>query len=108
MNELWEILVPASCKDLCFDYDHHKKFDEYVLSKSGGISVMKTLKGEWISPDKQTYRDRMIPVRIACTKRVIMQIINFALMHYKQEAIMAYKISEEVIIKHKPKLKKVK
>jgi hypothetical protein len=43
----------------------------------------------------------MIPCRIICTKEQINKIVDFTLVHYDQEAILAYKISSVVILKHK-------
>lgn len=103
-DEMWEILVPASNKLQEFTYEHHKAWDEFVIKISGGITIMKTAKGEWISPNNVRFKDRMIPVRIKCKTEDIDEIIDFTIKHYNQEAVLAYKISEEVILKHKDEL----
>jgi hypothetical protein len=103
-DELWEILVPASSKDKEFSYDHHKKWDEYVKSLAGGLTIMKTAKGEWINPDGVLYLDRMIPVRIKCKYSDIKKIVDFTINHYDQEAVLAYMISREIILKHRTEL----
>jgi len=100
-KELWEILVPASNNEQSFSYEHHKKWDEFVKSISGGITITKTVKGEWINPDGKLYIDRMIPCRIVCNEDQINEIIDFTLEHYNQEAILAYRISTNVILRHK-------
>lgn len=101
-KEFWEILVPASNnKDNKFTYAHHKKWDEFVKDITGGVTIMKTAKGEWVSPTGKLYVDRMIPCRIACTREEILVIIGFTIEHYNQEAVLAYKISEDVILKYK-------
>ncbi len=100
-EEMWEILVPASNKMLEFSYEHHKAWDEFVISISGGITIMKTVKGEWISPDNVRFKDRMIPVRIKCDGDDIERIVDFTIKHYKQEAVLAYRISDNVILKNK-------
>lgn len=100
-EEMWEILVPASNKEKEFTYEHHKAWDEYVISKSGGITVMRTVKGEWISPNNVRFKDRMIPVRIYCTGDDIEEIIDFTIKHYDQEAVLAYRISDDVILKNR-------
>jgi len=100
-QKMWEILVPASNKNQEFTYEHHKQWDEFVIAISGGITVMKTAKGEWVSPESTRFRDRMIPVRVKCTRSEIEKIIDFTIKHYEQEAVLAYKISEEVILKGK-------
>lgn len=103
-NEMWEILVPASNKNQEFTYEHHKAWDEFVIAISGGITIMKTVKGEWVSPDNVRFKDRMIPVRIKCNGGDIDKIVDFTIKHYDQEAVLAYKISEEVILKHRSEI----
>lgn len=101
-TELWEILVPASNnKDLKFSYEHHKAWDAFVKKATGGVTIMKTAKGEWVSPNGKLYVDRIIPCRIVCTKDQISDIIDFTIEHYSQEAVLAYRISTNVILRHK-------
>jgi len=99
--ELWEILVPASKSKKKFTYEHHKAWDDFVKSISGGLTVLKTGKGQWISPEGILHIDRVIPCRIICSRQQIERIVNFTLAHYEQEAVLAYKISDEVILKHR-------
>jgi len=101
-DELWEILVPASNnKDLKFTYEHHKEWDAFVKKLSGGITIMKTAKGEWVSPDGKLYIDRVIPCRIICSEEHINKIVDFTIDHYKQEAVLAYRISKRVVLRYK-------
>lgn len=103
-KELWEILVPVSHnkdKNLRFSYEHHKEWDAFVKGISGGVTIMKTAKGEWLSPNGILHIDRMIPCRIVCNEEQISDIIDFTIDHYKQEAVLAYKISNNVILRHK-------
>lgn len=102
--KMWEILVPASNKSLEFSYEHHKIWDEFVITISGGITIMKIAKGQWISPDNIRFKDRMIPVRIKCTRKQILKIIKFTMSHYKQDAVLAYKVSDDVILLNKNEL----
>ena len=101
-TELWEILVPASNnKDQNFTYDHHKEWDEFVKDLTGGVTILKTAKGQWVSPDGELFIDRMIPCRIACSWEELSVIIDFTIEHYSQEAVMAYKVSDDVVIRHR-------
>lgn len=101
-KELWEILVPASSNENGrFSYEHHKAWDAMVKDISGGITIMKTAKGEWLSPNGELYVDRVIPCRVICTEEEISEIIDFTIEHYNQEAVLAYKISNNVILRHK-------
>jgi hypothetical protein len=43
----------------------------------------------------------MIPVRIACSREQITTIIDFTLVYYDQLAVMAHKVSDEVILQHR-------
>lgn len=101
---LWEILVPKSKRSGQFSYEHHKKWDQFVKDTAGGLTIYKSAKGEWISPDGKLYKDGIIPVRIACTEEDIHKIIDFTIKHYSQEAVMATLISEKTIIKYAKEL----
>jgi len=100
--ELWEILVPTvtnTGKPIRTRY--HKVWDEKVRKISGGLTIMQPAKGNWINKENHLFIERMIPVRISCTRGDVDKIIDMTMEYYSQEAIMAYKISNEVIIKHK-------
>lgn len=100
-NKLWEILVPASSKDKKFPHEHHKKWDEFVKKLAGGLTILKPAKGEWVNPNGNLFVDKIIPVRIKCSKKHIKQIVEFTILHYDQEAVLAYKISDKVILKYR-------
>lgn len=107
-TELWEILVPASNnKDQKFTYEHHKQWDAFVKKLTGGVTITKTAKGEWITPTGKLYVDRMIPCRVVCTEEQISEIIDFTIDHYNQEAVLAYRISTNVFLRHKTKLPEI-
>lgn len=96
---LWEILVPTKFEDTGKPVSkrHHNKWDEYVTKITGGLTVFKpTTKGEWVHKG-DTYRDRTIPVRLTCSRWDIELICEFTRKHYRQKAILAYKLSDEVI-----------
>lgn len=101
-TELWEILVPAlSKKNKKFTYNHHKEWDEFVKKITGGVTIMKTAKGQWISPTGKIYIDRIIPCKIVCSEEQISEIIDFTIEHYNQEAVLAYRVSTNVILRHR-------
>jgi hypothetical protein len=76
---------------------HHKQWDKFVRNISGGLTVCKPAKGQWIHMGK-LYEDRVIPVRIACTREQIMTICNFTMNHYRQKSVMSYHLSDEVVM----------
>ena len=99
---MWEILVPTvSNEGKPFRTRYHRVWDERVKEVSGGLTILTPTKGKWVSPCGKEFHERMIPVRIICTREEIEMIINFTMFYYDQEAILAYKISDEVILKHR-------
>ena len=101
-NILWEIMVPTMYNDGRFVRTrHHKVWDDKVRAISGGLTIYKPAIGQWLSKDDELFTERMIPVRIACSEEEINKIIDITMVHYDQLAVMAYIISEKVIIKHK-------
>lgn len=99
---LWEILVPTIRRDSAKPYRtrFHRVWDAKVRTISGGLTILTPVKGQWISPSRQLLAERMIPVRISCTRDQINQIIDMTLKYYEQQAIFCYRISDEVIIRY--------
>ena len=100
MRELWEILVPTIRNDgKPYRLRYHKVWDEKVRAISGGLTVMPVAKGQWVYKE-ELFTERMIPVRILATRPEMEQIVDMTLKYYNQIAVMAYKISSEVILKY--------
>lgn len=96
---LWEILVPtADNEGKPFRTRYHKVWDAKVKKLTGGLTILSVAKGEWVNDMGTTYEDRLIPVRVACTREVLDEILPMTKDYYRQEAIFAFKVSEEVII----------
>lgn len=100
MKLLWEILVPASSGVIKIAHEHHKKWDNKVNKITKGLTILSSVKGEWISPTGELFKDKMIPVRIMATKKEMITIVDMTAKHYKQQAVMYYVISNEVNIKY--------
>ncbi len=101
-SQLWEVMIPK--RDNAgndFSKEHHLAWDAYVTSLAGGITILRTAKGQWISPDGSFFSEDMIPVRIFCSEVVIDKIIDYTLEHYGQEAIFAYQVSSKVKIRQR-------
>jgi hypothetical protein len=78
---------------------HHKEWDKVVRSISGGLTILKPAKGQWLHPQShELFEERVIPVRVACTQQQIQEIMRFTLKHYQQIAVMAYQISHNVLV----------
>lgn len=94
---LWEILVPShSNEGTEYQLDHHKEWDKKVRDISGGLTILRTAKGEWSNDEGRLFFDKMIPVRIYCSEPDIDRIIGLTLSHYDQEAVLAYEVSTNV------------
>lgn len=101
---LYEILVPTvrpngrPIRTRC-----HRVWDANVRKITGGLTIMTPAKGQWVAPDGELFTERMIPVRIMCTADQIEKIADMTAKYYDQKAVMFYRITEEVRIKHYPK-----
>ncbi len=80
---------------------YHRVWDEKVRSISGGLTIMTPAKGQWVAPCGELYAERMIPVRIIATREEIEKIIDLTMVYYDQLAILCYKVSDEVILRHR-------
>jgi hypothetical protein len=125
MSSMWEILVPTEKrvksaqpslslgegdyaealelwrKKNSYTTRYHRVWDSKVRAITGGLTILTPAKGQWVSPDGMLFLERMIPVRIVATREQIEQIIDLTLEYYDQLAVLCYKVSDEVIIKHK-------
>jgi hypothetical protein len=79
---------------------HHKEWDKKIKCITGGLTITPPTKGYWVSKEGETISERMIPVRIMCDDFDIELIADITASHYNQDAIMFYKISNEVTVKH--------
>ena len=100
---IYEILVPCQTnKGKPIRTRQHREWDRRVRRITGGLTVMPPTKGQWVSPSGEIFAERMIPVRIAADVATIQKIADMTAAFYEQEAVMFYKISDEVTIKHYP------
>lgn len=98
-SQLWEVLVPAADNGGNeFPVDHHQTWDESVREITGGLTIMRSAKGQWEDSSGNLYAEKVIPVRVACDEEKIKNIMEMTLRHYGQLAVMAYRISEHALI----------
>ena len=101
-KEMWEILVPTvHANGTPIKTRFHKVWDKRVYEITGGLTILAPTKGKWVSPAGGLFEERMIPVRIACTRKEIDEIVDMTLKYYDEEAVLAYKVSEEVVLKYR-------
>lgn len=99
---LWEILVPTiSNEGKPYRTRYHRVWDAKVREISGGLTIMNPVKGQWISSDEKLFAERMIPVRIIATKNEIENIVDMTIEYYDQLAVLAYKVSDDIILRHR-------
>lgn len=79
---------------------YHRRWDSAVRAIAGGLTIFEPAKGEWLHLDSKLFSEKMIPVRISCADAAIAQIADLTARHYKQKAVMYYRVSDQVIIKH--------
>ena len=98
-TEVWRIFVPAE-DDLGDEYpvEYHEVWDVFVRRVTGGVTIMKSAKGQWVSPTGKLYAEKTIPCEIMCNREQMQEIIDFTIVYYAQEAVLAYKVSDEVIM----------
>ena len=99
IQSLWEILIPTVRPDgRPIRTRFHRVWDAKVVAISGGLTIMQPSKGQWVHKD-ELFKERMIPVRLIATRKQMDKIIDMTMIYYEQLAVLAYKISEEVILK---------
>lgn len=100
MTQLWEILVPTVRRADGKPYRtrYHRCWDDKVRAIAGGLTILMPAKGQWVSPGGELFTERMIPVRIACSRDQIKQIAIMTKKYYDQLAVMYSLVSEEVHI----------
>lgn len=97
--EMWEILVPTITNEgKPIKTRFHKVWDKKVYALTKGLTILQPTKGKWVSPCGTLFAERMIPVRIACSEEQIREIMIMSKKYYDQLAIMAYRISDHVIL----------
>lgn len=103
---LYEILVPtvrngpSGGGGTPIRTQFHRLWDAKVRAITGGLTIMTPAKGQWIAPDGKLFSERMIPVRIMATPQQITQIADMTAAYYEQQAVMYYRISDEVVVRH--------
>ena len=97
---LYEILVPTvRSNGKPYRTRFHRVWDAKVREITSGLTILTPTRGQWVSPSGELFSERMIPVRIMCTREQIDRIADMSAAYYEQQAIMFYAISSEVEIK---------
>jgi len=101
--KLFEILVPCQTNQgVPIRTRHHREWDRRVRRLTGGLTILSPSKGYWINPSGELFTERMIPVRIVTTDKIMSQITDMTAKFYEQEAIMVAEITDKVTITEYP------
>ena len=98
---MWEILVPTihRVSQRPVRVRFHRVWDARIRAISGGLTLLKPVTGEWVSPGGELFRDRMIPVRFIGTESQARQIVDLTLDYYDELSVLCYRVSDYVILK---------
>jgi hypothetical protein len=99
-QSLWEILVPVTVNGRKVPRSHHRLWDQEVRKVSRGLTLLSPAKGQWVTPSGNLQVERMIPVRLICTRSQMNRIAALTAQHYQQVAVMFYLLSRQVFIRH--------
>jgi hypothetical protein len=99
ITSLWEVLVPVKANSgEDFTVQHHQQWDDRVRAITGGLTIMRTAKGQWVAEDGVLFSEKVIPVRVACDELQAREVMQLTMAHYGQLAVMAYEVSSRAII----------
>jgi hypothetical protein len=98
-SQLWEVLVPVADNDGNeFAVEYHQEWDSSVRDVTGGLTILRTARGQWHDSEGRLFAEKVIPVRIACDEEKVREIMYLTLKHYGQIAVMAYQVSDRALI----------
>lgn len=100
-KELFRILVPTVRNDgRPFRTRYHRVWDAKVRKISGGLTICTPVIGQWEDgdDDSKLYKERMIPVEIACTKSEFLKILTMSKTYYEQIKMYGFKLSSDAWI----------
>lgn len=107
---MWEILVPTvSNSGKPFSLRHHRQWDAHVTDIAGGMPLIHPVRGTWVDSARsdvdegpETFTERMIPVRIMCTRAQIIEICKETARFYDQLAVLASLVADETVLVTNP------
>lgn len=103
MNKsLWQIYVPVYDNNgNKIPVSYHQKWDDIISDIAGGLTINKKSRGIWASQTGTIFKEEMIPVLVNCSYNEMNVIAELTIRHYDQEAVMYYKVTDEIFIKRK-------
>jgi hypothetical protein len=102
-QHFYEILVPMNWNNdgSKIDVEYHRQWDAKVRAISGGLTILRAVRGQWQYEDK-LFTEKVIPCRILATREQMDKIVDITLEHYHDQiSVLAYRLSSEVIMKYR-------
>jgi hypothetical protein len=101
-KSMWQIMIPCNFNSgKPVRTRHHKEWDKRVNKITGGLTILPPSKGMWVDKDtNDLYKERMIPVNIIATESQMQKIADITIQHYRQLAVMYFKISDSAFIRY--------
>lgn len=97
MKYMFEIFVPTVTNDgKPFKTRFHRVWDNKVRELTGGLTIFKPAIGQW-EFEGELFKERMIPVRIMCTEKEMIDISDMSAKYYDQLAMCFFKFGEATI-----------
>jgi hypothetical protein len=101
-RQFWEIFVPMTTNiGAKIPVEYHRAWDEKVKAISGGLTILRAVKGDWLFQAKW-FKEKVIPCRILATREEMDAVVDITLEHYgDQHCILAYQISNQIIMRYR-------
>ena len=100
-TELFQILVPTiRSNSKPYRTRFHRVWDAKVRAISGGLTILPPVIGQWVDNEDvgTLYKERMIPVQIACTESQFIEILKMSKDYYHQIKMYGFRLSSKVWI----------
>ena len=99
ISEIWMIYVPTVRNDgRPFRLRYHKIWDAKVREITGGLTILKKVKGQWMS-DNVLFAEYMIPIMLFCSEKQAHEIADMTKLYYDQKGVFYYQASKRAFIK---------
>lgn len=100
---LWEIFIPKNNnKNTIFQVSHHREWNKKITNETDVILLSSsTTPTKTLDPPlgQSFFSEEMILIRVCCTKEEFDKILNITIEHYDRKEIIAFKLSENMLIK---------
>jgi hypothetical protein len=99
---LWEIFIPKNHnKEMIYGVSHHREWNRKVTKETNVILLSSSSYKEKSCPtiEEPFFSEEMLLLRVYCTQEELDRILDITVDHYDRDKIIAFKISENMIVK---------